>query len=377
MLHEIMEFSGTALSMSSTNDGINVPVDPRINIQEITLDDQNPVFVNVEVLRTGISKTNRRKYNDEVVKQVNSMIPGVQGYLGHPDPTKTSFEFRDPHCIFVGSMVQEMSGGIVRSVGKAYIYPSSPLREWIPRSIAGGKPLTVSINGIGDITRDMVNNIIDVKSITELQSIDWANPGTEGMKTSTALSVVNEMQDDQNSGGIKMERNEIIRSVTLAEMKAYNNEVVTAIISGTSIAELQSINPNIVEQIKETGKITEMKLTVDGKESMVKLESVQEMMNQKEAKIAELTGEIQKAKIAEMKSELMAEVPEQFREAVAKRVTGDTKESIKSSIDAELAYIKEIAGDSQPNLPRGNRAKADDNMVSAVKSLFGVAEEKK
>lgn len=370
-LAKILEFSGTAISMSSADDGINVPVDSRIKIEEIIGNDTEPKFVNVEVLRTGISKTNKRKYSEPVVRQVNGMVTGVQGYLGHPDPTKTSFEFREPHCIFVGSMVQEMGGGIVRSIGKAYLYPSSPLREWIPRSIAGGKPLTVSINGIGDIVRDIASGVIDVKSITELQSIDWANPGTEGMQTSTALSIVSELQ---NEGGAKMERDQIVRSVTIAEMKAYNSEVVTAIVSGTTIAELQAINPTIVDKIKESAKITEMQLTVDGKEVTVKLDKIQEMMDAKDAKIAELTSEAEKAKITEMKDKLLEAVPEQYRESVAKRITGTDEASIKASIDTEVAFIKEIAGND--NLPKGNGAKkVGTDMETAVKSMFGVKKE--
>ena len=42
---------------------INVPVDPRIDISTITADDPDPKFVNVEVIRAGISGNNRR-YNN-------------------------------------------------------------------------------------------------------------------------------------------------------------------------------------------------------------------------------------------------------------------------------------------------------------------------
>lgn len=50
---------------------INVPVDPRIDIDTITADDPDPKFVNVEVIRAGVSNNNRR-YNNNIVKEYHS-----------------------------------------------------------------------------------------------------------------------------------------------------------------------------------------------------------------------------------------------------------------------------------------------------------------
>lgn len=125
---------------------LNVPVDPRIDIDTITADDPDPKFVNVEVIRSGISGNNRR-YNNRIVDEISDLVPGVQGFFGHPDPSKRSFEFREPQCIYVGSMTETMADGLKRCIAKAYLFKTSPLREWVPKSIAAGNPMTVSING--------------------------------------------------------------------------------------------------------------------------------------------------------------------------------------------------------------------------------------
>lgn len=356
----ILEYSANAkvLEMSDVPDAIDVPMDPRIDFETLTAGDPSPMFVNLEILRTGISDGNRRYFNNGVVKQVSEMVPGVQGFLGHPDPSKTSFEFREPHSIFVGSMIQELdAGSLVRALAKAYIFPSSPLREWIPKSIAAGNPLTVSINGTGDIARDSVNNVIHVQSMNKLDSIDWANPGTQGVPTAKAYSIVSEMQ-----GGVEtMERNEIIKDATIAELKENN--------------------PTVVSAIQNEAKITEIAVKIDGAEKSVKISEMQSVIDAKEAKITELNGAIEtmknEAMVAKLDAYKSAKITEMvdanYVEAVAKRVTGNTEAEIDASITAEVAFIQEIAGDRYSNMPKGKGVKVDaDNTADRVRNLFGV-----
>jgi len=373
------------LEIASDTSEFNIDNDPRVNIQELTKDDPSPMFVNVEVLRTGTSKVNRRVYDDPVVRQIGGMIPGTIGYLGHPDPTKTSFQFRDPQNIFVGSKVEEMKDGSTRAIGKAYIFKNSPLREWLPKSIAGGKPLTVSINGIGDIVKDNINKLLYVKSLNQLDSIDWANPGTEGVGTAQAINIVNEMQDNKGGGSSMSEvitrTPELIRSVTIAELKAYNDTAIDGIVRGMTISELQEKNPTLFNTIKDSGKISDIKLNLDGKETQVKLTEMQGVIDAKDAKIAELQGQIESVKITEYANKKLTElgVPDQFREKISKRITGKTEADIDKSITAEIGYIKEMVGDTGfDNPPRGNTIKTNigDDLKAQVRSLFHVKEDK-
>lgn len=358
-----------------TDNSIDVPVDPRIDIDTIIADDTDPKFVNIEVLRAGISKTNNRRYNNAIVKEVNDMIPGVQGFFGHPDPSKEGFEFREPQCIYVGSMIEHMPDGIDRTIAKAYLFKTSQLREWIPKSIAAGNPMTVSINGTGDVMRG--SDVIDVIHMSDLQSVDWANPGTEGMCTSQAISVVKEMKD---KGGIEMsETKDIIKSVTVSELKAYNPESYNGVIKDVTVEELRAINPSVVQKIEDNCKVTALDLKIDGEEKSVKVSELQGIISDHETKIKDLGKKIKDAEISEMKSKLLAAmVPDNYRDKISKRVVGETEDEIKTSITNEIAYIREMGG-SWDNIPvgRSEDTTPKDEMRSMVAKLFGHEEENK
>lgn len=359
------------------NSTINVPVDPRIDIGTITADDPDPKFVNVEVIRAGISKVNRRRYNNNIVKEINDMVPGIQGFFGHPDPSKYGFEFREPQTIFVGSMIDHMPDGLDRCIAKAYILKTSPLREWVPKSIAAGNPMTVSINGTGDIMRS--GDISDVVHMGELQSIDWANPGTEGMETSKAMSVVKEMQE--NEGGANMDAQltvqEVMKNATVTEFKAFNPNGYEAILKGVTVAELQSLNPDLVKQIMETGKITELQYKVGTETKVVKITELQSLVDGYESKITEMQKQTELAKITEYKTRKITEqVPEKLREKIASRVTGSTEAEIDKSLEIEIAYVREMGGFDNLPAPRGQQ-KLTDTDADVMRSIFGVKSDKK
>lgn len=365
--------------MSSDTQLINVPVDPRIDIDTITADDADPKFVNVEILRAGISKGNRRRYNNNIVKEVSAMVPGVQGFFGHPDPSKYGFEFREPQCIFVGSVIDHMPDGLDRCIGKAYLFKTSPLREWIPKSIAAGNPMTVSINGTGDIMKN--GDILDVIHMTDLQSVDWANPGTEGMETSKAMSVVSEMEKGGNESMENMNVQDIIKNATVTEFKAFNPAGYDAIIKGVTVAELQSMNPELVKQIEESAKITEISVTRDGKDEKVKLTDIQGIISGYESKITEMQKDKEKSELEAYKAQKITEmVDEDHREAFMKRVSGATKEQIDQSITEQIAFVREMGGviNTPKNSGTGNKLGGDkDDIKAQVRSMFGVRENDK
>lgn len=358
--------------MVSESQLVNVPVDPRIDIDTITADDPDPKFVNVEVIRAGVSGNNRR-YNNNIVEEVNQLIPGCQGFFGHPDPSKYGFEFREPQCIYVGSVVETMADGLKRAIAKAYLFKTSPLREWVPKSIAAGNPMTVSINGSADVVRN--GDLLDVIHMTDLQSVDWANPGTEGMATSQAMTVVSEMNNKGGNGEMATELNaqDIIKNATVTEFRAFNPSGYDAIIKGVTIAELQAQNPDLVKSIIENNKITEMSLVVGGKEEKIKLTELQGKIDSYEQKITELENAKTQAELESYKLQKVTEmVDEAHVETFMKRVSGDTKEAIDKSIESEIAFVREMGG--MNNTPAGSqkRTVGDDNIKDAVANMFGV-----
>lgn len=368
-IYDIIKCDTRVLEMVSETTMINVPVHPSINIDVITADDPEPRFVNVEVIRGGTISGNNRRYNNENVRQINKMVPGVQGFLGHPDPSKYGFEFREPQCIFVGSMLDTMEDGSVRCIAKCYLFKSSRLREWIPKSIAANNPMTVSINGRADVIRS--GEYIDVVTVNDLESIDWANPGTEGISSSKAMSVVREMENN-NNGGNTMEVKDILQNATVTEFKAFNPNGYSNMVKSISLTELQAHNPDLVKAIEDSARISEMKLTIGGTEKVVKLTEMQGIVTDLEGQVATAKNEAQASKLTEFKTAKIAEmIPEELREQVAKRVTGDTEDAIVASINAEIGYIREMKG-LGANDPIGRQVShSSDSVKESVARLFG------
>lgn len=368
-IYDIIKCDTRVLEMVSETTMINVPIHPSINIDVITADDPEPRFVNVEVIRGGTISGNNRRYNNENVRQINKMVPGVQGFLGHPDPSKYGFEFREPQCIFVGSMLDTMEDGSVRCIAKCYLFKSSRLREWIPKSIAANNPMTVSINGRADVIRS--GEYIDVVTVNDLESIDWANPGTEGISSSKAMSVVREMENN-NNGGNTMEVKDILKNATVTEFKAFNPDGYSSMVKSISLTELQAHNPDLVKAIEDSARISEMKLTIGGTEKVVKLTEMQGIVTDLEGQVATAKNEAQASKLTEFKTAKIAEmIPEELREQVAKRVTGDTEDAIVASINAEIGYIREMKG-LGANDPIGRQAShSSDSVKESVARLFG------
>lgn len=363
--------------MSGDTQLINVPVNPRIDIATITADDPDPKFVNVEVIRAGVSG-NSRRYNNGVVNEISDLVPGCQGFFGHPDPSKYGFEFREPQCIYVGSVVENMADGLARCIAKAYLFKTSPLREWVPKSIAAGNPMTVSINGSADIMRS--GDLLDVIHFSELQSIDWANPGTEGMETSKAMSVVNEM--NQNKGGKEemaeqQTAQDIMKNMTVAEFRAYNPTGYNGLLEGLTVQELMAVNPTLVNTIIENNKVTEMQFTIGGKQESVKVTEIQSRFDAYEQKITELQNAKDQAELDTYKLQKITEqVDEAHVETFMKRVSGKTKDEIDKSIEAEIAFVREMGGMNNTPAPR-SRQQGGQNMEQAMLDLFGVKSDKK
>lgn len=368
-IYDIIKCDTRVLEMVSETTMINVPVHPSINIDVITADDPDPRFVNVEVIRGGTISGNNRRYNNENVRQINKMVPGVQGFLGHPDPSKYGFEFREPQCIFVGSMLDTMEDGSVRCIAKCYLFKSSRLREWIPKSIAANNPMTVSINGRADVIRS--GEYIDVVTVNDLESIDWANPGTEGISSSRAMSVVREMENN-NNGGNTMEVKDILKNATVTEFKAFNPDGYSSMVKSISLTELQAHNPDLVKAIEDSARISEMKLTIGGTEKVVKLTEMQGIVTDLEGQVATAKNEAKESKLTEFKTAKIAEmIPEELREQVSKRVTGDTEDAIVASINAEIGYIREMKG-LGANDPIGRQTShSSDSVKESVARLFG------
>lgn len=185
-----------------------------------------------------------------------------------------------------------------------------------------------------------------------------------------------------------MEIKDVLKNASITEFKAYNPDGYAGILRSATLQEMQANNPSLVKQIEDSVRVTEMTLTIGGKQETVKLTELQARITEMETKMAAAENEVKQAKLTEYKQTKIAEmIPEELREQVSKRVTGDTEDAIVASINAEIGYIREMRG-LGPNDPIGTNVRqagghgsqgGGEDIREMVAAMFGskAATEKK
>lgn len=189
-----------------------------VDLAKLTEGDPEPMFVFVKALKVGVSQNNRRyarKHLDAYLKA----LP-LYGFLGHPYvPTDAQYPpYRGWVTAWVGGAV-EKDGEETWLYLKGYVPPEqAELRADIRRSLAVGKPMSVSIWGrMATIRRQ--NGIEDVTEVKPL-SVDWAPPGEQGVEGATAVGTAGEEQTSKQEDIV--ERHEVIRELTAGELMREN-----------------------------------------------------------------------------------------------------------------------------------------------------------
>jgi hypothetical protein len=126
--------------------------------------------------------------------------------------------------------------------------------------------------------------------------------------------------------------------------------------------------------IQESGRITEMTIKIDGKDTVVKLDAVQGLFDAEAAKVTEMKNE--QVLNEHLTAQLEEMIDEDHRDKVRTRVSikGATKESITAAVKAEAEYIKEMIGDrGTTNRPRGNAPRKDavNDKLAFLQGKFG------
>lgn len=208
-----------------------------VDLAALTAGDEEPLFVTIEAVAETVSR-NRRRYTAGVVRsiieQVNERRP--DGYAGHLRDEDRPFVAPQAETLWLGGVVQEI-GGKLRGFVKGYVLPSAAeRRDYLRRARAAGKRVAVSIYGTARGLVDAVERVFEVVEF-ELESIDWARPGAEGIVTSGAWSLTSEQAGD-GAGAERSIGGRDMAEATLREMLAQ----VTA-------GELIQVAPALVEQI--------------------------------------------------------------------------------------------------------------------------------
>lgn len=259
-----------ALVMEMTADGvgeIDVPVEEGL-IAKLVEGDENPMFVTIEVINEGVSRNGRaydKKTIESLAEQINSKKP--DGYYGHLTDDERKTKFPEPQTIWIGAKVEEV-GGKTRLFAKGYVLPEAKsLRSYLKKAKAASKNVAVSVYGLAQVVKDNVKNITLVKSMN-LESIDWARPGSEGVLNMGMFSVTAEMHDSKlttEKGEVDMTREEVLQSATVDELKEANPAVVSEMVDSAvaeKTTELEAVVSEMTDVrtalgLKEDGNVVE------------------------------------------------------------------------------------------------------------------------
>lgn len=221
---------------------IDVPIDKEL-IEKVIDGDKSPLFVTIEVLNEGVSR-NGRSWTKEtllsVAEQINAKKP--DGYYGHLSDDERKLKYPQPQTIWLGAKVEEIEGKY-RLFAKGYVLPEAGvLRTYLKKAKAVGKNVAVSVYGTAKAIQDRAKGIIHMQNF-DLESIDWARPGSEGVRNMGIFSVTSEMTDDSKEGD-SMKREEVLQSATKEELQGLEvvGEMITEAVASANEAPAEVVS---------------------------------------------------------------------------------------------------------------------------------------
>lgn len=245
---------GVIAEMHSTFDGgnITVPLAKGVNLEELLTGDDDPMFVTIDALSDTVSGNKRRWTSDElhrVAKQVMETKP--DGYQGHLRQEDRSSKAPDAVTMWLGAKVTNHKGKN-RLFVKGYVLPkASQFKDYLRRAGAAGKNVAVSVYGQAFEKWNESLKAFEIENF-QLESIDWARPGAEGVPNSGYLKITAEMKEE----GDEMTKEEALKSATAAELREHAPAIVQEIEEGAR-TELQS---TVSEMVTITGVSAEADL---------------------------------------------------------------------------------------------------------------------
>lgn len=255
--------SGSIAEMTtSLEDGkIKVPIAKGVDLEKLLEGDEDPLFVTIDALTDTISGNKRRWTVPElhrVAEQVMQKKP--DGYQGHLKAEDRSSKAPDAVTMWLGAKVATHKGK-QRLFIKGYVLPKAQqFKDYIKRAKAANKNIAVSVYGQAIETWNEAVNAFEISDFN-LESIDWARPGSEGVPNSGFLTLTTEMKEE----------NEVDKK---------------AILQGTTVSEMQENNPALVQEIQEAAKkdlettVSEMTAALELEDSSKLVSTVSEMKKQ-------------------------------------------------------------------------------------------------
>lgn len=166
----------------------DVALSEGIQVDALTENDPNPMFVTVPIARVGAESRNtnaagkRRRYNREAVMAIVDAInkERVTGGLGHLRDEDRPYQFDVPPMRWVGATMEGDTAW-----GKAYVLPSrNDVREYIRTAKATNGRIGTSLYALGSVDDD--GNV----TIAQLESIDLVHPDRVGVQAASAKPTI-------------------------------------------------------------------------------------------------------------------------------------------------------------------------------------------
>lgn len=361
-MKSFVKFPAVVSEMADDETKIDVPVSPKANIQELLKGDDDPLFVTVEALNASVSK-NFRRYTPELVaeiaSQVNEKLP--DGYLGHLTESERTTKTPKAQTIWLGASVKDV-GGKSRMFVKGYILPyAKELKEYLRKAKAVGKKVEVSIFGEAKQVWNSVIKAYDLFNF-DLESIDWARSGSQGIDSTGAFNLTSEMEDNI------MEREDIIKDLKLEEIESLNKDLVKE-MKDKVISEYKVKNPDPEPKPEpdEVGVVSEMKEQFGVKEN-----------DELKSKVSEMAAENKKLVDVYLDKELSEKVESPAARKIIRKMivaemvdtnTKEVDESIRKVLDSEeaKALISEVKSISSISPKNDNRDPNDTRSYTVIK----------
>jgi hypothetical protein len=247
----------TAVIAEMDNDGSGelVTVDQELLKGIVDPSDTKPMFVTIEVLSEGVSR-NGRKWTKELIASVAEQVNSkkVDGYRGHLAEDERSHKAPDAETIWLGATVKEVNGK-VRLFAKGYVLPyAKKLRSYLRSAKVAGKNVAVSVYGTAKQVVKDAEGYLSMANFN-LESIDWARPGSEGVPNSGVFMITAEMVGSELKEGDVMDKAEVLKAANVSELKESNPQVVSE-IANEAIAAKDAEYSAVVSEMEEIKAVT-------------------------------------------------------------------------------------------------------------------------
>lgn len=331
------EKQGSGLSGELASSTQSVAFAPGFSLEALQAVDENPVFATVAIRSGRGDQGSGPYYGPEILQsweqQINSKRP--PGYLGHQDPEKVSWEYRDPVTAWVGARFEPSGDEGVLYV-KGYVPPTaSELRTQLQLAEAGADVVnSVSVFGTRQVDQDRVVTF-------DLWSLDWTPKGRAGMATQL-VGVSGEQAKEE-----EVDRDEIIRALRVSDLPEHLSGEIRKDEREKVVEEHRPLNDAVGEMriILELDESSDPEEIVSAVRALVSTKKDADV----EARVAEavdgqISGELVKAAV---------------KDAVLPRVNPDsTDEEIQGEIKSalELPYIAALSdGKTLPVVSGGGK----------------------